>query len=62
MIVRELLDHCTVRSVADVIAKMAQVPREELRDLENRCQLIIKELKGRDNSCVLDDKNFVLWQ
>ena len=58
MIVRELLDCCTVRGVADVIAEMAKVKKEEFGDLENRCRLIIEELKDLDNYCVLEDKNF----
>ena len=58
MIVRDLLDRCTVNGVANVIAKMAKVPREELGHLENRCRLVIEELKATDNYIVLDDKNF----
>ena len=48
MTVRELLDCCTVRGVADVIAEMAEVPKENIADLEKRCQLIIEELKDSD--------------
>ena len=58
MIVRELLDYCTIRGVAEVIAEMAEVPKEGIADLEKRCQLIIEELKDSDNYCILEDKNF----
>lgn len=58
MIVRELLDYCTIHSVAEVIAKLAKVPKEGLANLEKRCQLIIEELKDSDNYCILEDKNF----
>ena len=58
MIVRELLDYCTIHSVAEVIAKLAKVPKEGIADLEKRCQLIIEELKDSDNYCILEDKNF----
>ena len=58
MIVRELLDRCTVNGVANVIAEMAKVPREELGNLENRCRLVIEELKATDSYIVLDDINF----
>lgn len=58
MTVRELLDCCTVRGVADVIAEMAEVPKENIADLEKRCQLIIEELKCIDDYCILEDKNF----
>ena len=58
MIVRELLDHCTIHGVAEVIAELAEVPKENIADSEKRCQLIIKELKDSDNYCILEDKNF----
>ena len=58
MIVRELLDYCTIHGVAEVIAKLAKVPKEDIADLEKRCQLIIEELKDSDNYCILEDKNF----
>ena len=58
MIVRELLDYCTIRGVAEVIAELAEVPKEGIADLEKRCQLIIEELKDSDNYCILEDKNF----
>ena len=58
MIVRELLDCCTVRGVADVIAEMAKVPKENIAELEKRCQHIIDALKVTADYCILEDKNF----
>ncbi len=58
MIVRELLDYCTIHGVAEVIAELAEVPKEGIADLEKRCQLIIEELKDSDNYYILEDKNF----
>ena len=58
MIVRDLLDYCTISGVADVIAEMAKVPKEGFENLEKRCQLIIEELKATDSYCVFYDENF----
>ena len=65
MIVKELLDYCSAEGVAKVIAEMARVPKEGIIDLENRCRILIDELKSTENygilteDCgILNDRNF----
>ncbi len=58
MIVKDLLNRCTVSGVARVIAEMAKCPQEDSVDLEKRCQLIIDELKASNEDWVLDNPDF----
>lgn len=58
MIVKDLLNYCSVTGVARVIAEIAKCPQEDLGNLEKRCQLIIDELKASDEHWVLDNPDF----
>ena len=58
MIVKELLEHCSAKGVAHVVAQMAQCPIEEMADLENRCQQIVAELMCTSELFVLEDTDF----
>lgn len=58
MIVKDLIDKCSIYNVAKTIAYWAKVDEKYFPDLLQRCTKLLDELKEIDDYWVCDDKNF----
>ena len=58
MIIKDLIDKCSVDSVTRIIASLAKVDESGFQSLHERCTLLINELKNEKDYWVCDDENF----
>ena len=58
MVVKELIDKCSIDNVTKVIAKLAQVDEKDFPDLLERCTNLIQEIRDIEDYWICDDKEF----